>query len=334
MDYGCQNNASSITNIHLFKDGAPGSIDFRKKHRYHSATTRITGDSMLNYLSKPQRLLHDCFRLILCMVSIMHAASARTGSNMNPSLCPAFLDAKLQPNIQTLDISNIHHNPAWIIETFDKGQFNNEQQTYRNAKANLFNNDQGHLIIRALASQDTNGKRIITSARIRSAKGIYFTHGKISIRAKLPKQPASWPAFWALGASISEHGWPACGEIDILEHINTQPRVTGALHGPDFFGSNNKGHASPTLNVADWHTYSVLWTPNWIAWSVDDVPYGCVQKKHYPLPHTQWVFNQPFFLVLNLAMGGDYPNTPVPESFESASFEIASISYQPLAHEA
>ena len=165
--------------------------------------------------------------------------------------------------------------------------------------------------------------RQYTSARINTKGKREFLYGRFEARMRLPAEVGLWPAFWMLGGNIDQIGWPACGEIDIMEGKGRLPSWTsGALHrGPD--ASSNLITAAeyvlPTGNFhQDWHLFAVEWWPNQIRWYVDDVPFQVVERPSGVEP-AYWPFDrgQPFFLILNLAVGGwfDSPHLP-PETME------------------
>jgi beta-glucanase (GH16 family) len=141
------------------------------------------------------------------------------------------------------------------------------------------------------------------------------TYGRIEARMKLPEGQGIWPAFWMLGANITKVGWPKCGEIDIMEAPGHEPhKLHGTLHGPGY--SCNKGISKATTLrdqkslSAGYHVYAVDWSPGRIAWSLDGVVYHEVTPASLPAG-AAWVFDDaPFFLLLNLAVGGHWPGYP------------------------
>jgi beta-glucanase (GH16 family) len=134
---------------------------------------------------------------------------------------------------------------------------------------------------------------------------------------KLPRGKGMWPAFWMLGNDIKSKGWPACGEIDIMENIGDPSRVYGTLHGPGYSGSHGiQGHYDLPRNVgADsaFHVYAVNWSPGKIVFSMDGVVYATRTKQDLP-EGTSWVYDHPFFILLNLAVGGLWPGNPDPST--------------------
>ena len=196
------------------------------------------------------------------------------------------------------------------------GWGNREAQVYTNSPRNAFLDGDGHLVIRAI--RDAEGR--YTSARLqtgaprastKTADG-HWQYGRLEARVKLPYGKGVWPAFWALGENFEREGWPACGEIDIMENFgagrNNLSVNNGSAHGPGYSGGKSLTsayHFQADRNVTDgYHVYGVEWTPDSIAWYVDDETYFTVRPASLPA-NTKWVFNAPFFLLLNLAIGGE-----------------------------
>jgi beta-glucanase (GH16 family) len=158
--------------------------------------------------------------------------------------------------------------------------------------------------------------RDYTSARIKTQGLFAETYGRFEARIKLPRGQGMWPAFWMLGANIDRTGWPGCGEIDIMENVGKEPsRIHGSIHGPGPSGSGTDDMtAIYTLpgqkRFSDgFHVFAVEWEPKVIRFYVDDHLYETATPAG--LPHgTGWVFDHPFFLLLNLAVGGDWPGSP------------------------
>ena len=169
----------------------------------------------------------------------------------------------------------------------------------------------GNLAITALV-ENFEGQEY-TSGRIKT-KGLFErTHGRFEARIKLPIGQGIWPAFWMLGADIDEVGWPACGEIDIMEYLGQEPRaIHGTIHGPGHFGDSaiTRKHvlAQGGFNLG-FHVFAVEWSDNSIAWYVDGYNYHTATPDDLPRGAT-WVYKHPFFILLNLAVGGRWPGSP------------------------
>jgi beta-glucanase (GH16 family) len=196
--------------------------------------------------------------------------------------------------------------------TFDLGQTgwgNKELENYTSSTENAFHDGEGHLVIQAIA-QPGGG---YTSARLKTQGLAAFTHGRIEARMKLPFGQGIWPAFWMLGSDITTVGWPRCGEIDIMENIGKEPSIVhGTIHGPGYSGGNGIGAPYPLTGAAfaaDFHVFAVDWEPGSISFSVDNAPYKRITPADLP-PGAAWVYDHPFFLLLNLAVGGNWPGYP------------------------
>ena len=158
--------------------------------------------------------------------------------------------------------------------------------------------------------------RDYTSARLKSLNLFAQTYGRFEARIKIPHGQGMWPAFWMLGNDIERVDWPRCGEIDIMENIGKEPsKVHGSLHGPgpssprtDDITSTYTLPASERFSDA-FHVFAVEWEPKAIRFYVDDHLYQTATPEDLP-HHTGWVFDHPFFLLLNLAVGGDWPGSP------------------------
>ena len=194
------------------------------------------------------------------------------------------------------------------------GWGNNELQWYTNRPENAV--VQGGLLKITAIRESFSGKSF-TSARMISRDKYSFRYGKIEVRAKLPAGVGTWPAIWMLGNNINTAGWPACGEIDIMEHrgshLNT---ITAALHHPGRSGGNADGGSTNISNAStEFHKYGLEWNGGIIKFLVDDVVfYTFVNSLSLP-------FNQNFFIILNVAMGGNYGG-PVDAGFTSAAMEV------------
>jgi len=207
---------------------------------------------------------------------------------------------------------NVLDPNAWTYETGngDWGWGNNELQYYREGNNNTTLND-GKLIIEA--KKESFGSQEYTSARIITKDKIEFMHGRVDIRAKLPEGQGIWPALWMLGANINQAGWPACGEIDIMELVGHEP---GTVHSTIHYGSSNSDHQYTGKDKSlpggekfseKFHVFSLLWQNNSMTFLMDDeevVSYNASQiNGNYP-------FNQPFFFIFNIAVGGNWPGEP------------------------
>jgi beta-glucanase (GH16 family) len=190
------------------------------------------------------------------------------------------------------------------------GNLQLEYDTARPENASL--DGQGHLVITS-RKEAYQGSQY-TSARMKTKGILAQKYGRFEARMKLPRGQGLWPAFWLLGADVDTNTWPACGEIDIMEYRGQEPRrVTGTVHGPGYFGKNavtgNRDLPGPAGFDADFHVFAVEWSPDWIAWELDGAIWQVVVPAGLPAGGT-WVFDHPFFVLLNVAVGGYYVGVP------------------------
>jgi beta-glucanase (GH16 family) len=192
----------------------------------------------------------------------------------------------------------------WNIDNGNPG-VNNEKEYYQSPNATVSN---GNLVI--TAQKQTVGGQPYTSAKLETNGKFAVTYGRIEARIKLPMVTGTWPAFWMLGTNIGSVGWPQCGEIDIMEHVNTTNTILGTMHW------YNNGHvqygSSTTTTPGDYHIYAVEWDNNGIRWYVDNTLYqtGNISNNI----NNTGAFHLPFFIILNLAMGGDLPGQTIDDS--------------------
>ena len=204
----------------------------------------------------------------------------------------------------------------WVIETGGNGWGNHELEYYTNRVDNVQVQD-GNLVITARkeAYSDNDGvMRSYTSARLKTAHKFSQVYGRFEARIQIPRGQGIWPAFWMLGDDIDQKGWPGCGEIDIMENIGKEPGIVhGTIHGPGYSGGHGIGSpfSLPSgQNFADgFHTYAVEWGPDVIRFYVDDQLYATRTPADLPRD-AKWVYDHPFFIILNLAVGGDWPGNP------------------------
>ncbi|MBO4209441.1 glycoside hydrolase family 16 protein [Micromonospora echinofusca] len=195
------------------------------------------------------------------------------------------------------------------------GQWNREElQYYTDSPENVALDGQGNLVITAL--RDDSGSRVcrdgpcrFTSARLSTAGRFSQLYGTFEARIKLPVEAGLLPAFWMLGDDIRTAGWPDCGEIDVVEHPGEAvDTVHGGVHAPGHSGGATFSLPQGRSFADDFHTFTVRWTPEAINFFVDGVWYGRRTPEH--TGPAGWVFDQPFFLVLNLAVGGEWAGRP------------------------
>ena len=200
----------------------------------------------------------------------------------------------------------------------DNGWGNNESQYYTdrldNAKV-----ENGLLKITA-KKEDYQGSQY-TSARLLTAGKFDFTYGRIDVRAKLPSGGGVWPAIWMLGSSISSLGWPAAGEIDIMEYVGNNPgKISSAIHTTSSSGATiNYKAVSISNETTEFHLYSMVWTADSLTFMLDDVAYYTYNPATKN-PQT-WPFNDKQFIILNIAMGGTLGGA-IDTNFNTSTMEI------------
>jgi len=205
----------------------------------------------------------------------------------------------------------------WGYDIGNGGWGNNELEYYT-SRTNNARIVGGQLVIEA--DQESYGGSSYTSARLLTQGKWSWAYGRMEARIKIPRGQGIWPAFWMLGTNINSVGWPTCGEIDIMENIgktSDQGTAHGTIHGPQSGGDYNGGAGvggTYTLPggaalADDFHIYAVEWTTNQIQWFVDTNLYFTATPSRLPGGAT-WVFTQPQFLVLNVAVGGNWPGYP------------------------
>ena len=207
----------------------------------------------------------------------------------------------------------------WAADTGGNGFGNQEREFYTTRTDNVALDGEGHLVITARAEPSSSGYGCwygacrYTSARLKT-KGLFAqAYGRFEARIRIPRGQGLWPAFWMLGADIDLVGWPRSGEIDIMENIGREPAIAhGTLHGPGYSGANGIGRSQSLSSGAyadDFHIFAVAWQANEIRWYMDGQLYHRVAPSDLP-SGTAWVFDHPFFLLLNVAVGGGWPGDP------------------------
>jgi beta-glucanase (GH16 family) len=202
----------------------------------------------------------------------------------------------------------------WAYDIGAGGWGNGEAQYYTNSANNVAVQG-GNLKITA-KRENFNGANF-TSTRLKSENKFEFTYGKVEVRAKLPTGGGTWPAIWMLGQNYATNTWPACGEIDIMEHKgNEQNKIYGTLHYPGNSGGNGNGNSTTIADAStQFHVYKAIWSPSSVKLYVDNVLFHTVANSA-SLP-----FNADFFLIFNVAMGGTFGGSIAP-SFQQSSMEI------------
>lgn len=192
----------------------------------------------------------------------------------------------------------------WNFETGNL-HVNNELEYYQAANASVSN---GNLVI--TARQESVGGQPYTSARLNTQNKFSVKYGRIEARIKMPQGAGLWPAFWMLGNSVNTLGWPKCGEIDIMEHVNADSIIYGTMHWATESGSHTQYGLTTPGSPAQYHVYAVEWDSSSIKWYIDDKLYvtGNISNN---VNNTEEFNSGNFFILLNMAVGGDLPRQQV-----------------------
>lgn len=215
---------------------------------------------------------------------------------------------------EEFDVDGAPKTALWSynLGTGNNGWGNNELQYYTDASQNI-KVEGGMLKITAIKESYMGSG--YTSARILTKGKFEQKYGRMEARIKMPWGKGLWPAFWMLGANSDTVIWPQCGEIDIMEYLGSKPTsMFGTVHGPGYSGGNAISKNYTLINDRfdnDFHVFGIEWGENYINYYVDDVLYNQITPKDVP---GEWVFNQPFYIILNMAVGGNFPGSPNSET--------------------
>jgi beta-glucanase (GH16 family) len=254
------------------------------------------------HLVSAQLLRSSCLAASLCAsVTITHAVNAWT---------LVWADEFQQADGSAPDSSK------WVFDLGGNGWGNNELQTYTDRRVNS-RIEGGRLVLEAHKETftSTDGiQRSYTSARLKTSGKAAWQFGRMEARIKLPKGQGIWPAFWMLGTDFPTVTWPACGEIDVMENVGREPStVYGTVHGPGYSGNGGIGDSLTLTNGAavsdNFHLFAIEWEAARIRWFMDNQLYFTVTPASLP-GSSQWVFNHDYFLLLNVAVGGNWPGSP------------------------
>ena len=212
------------------------------------------------------------------------------------------------------NIDGAPNSTKWGYDLGAGGWGNNESQYYTNRPTNVIVQG-GYLKIKTIKENYLGST--YTSARLKTAGKYSFKYGKIEFRAKLPAGAGTWPALWMLGDNIGTVSWPACGEIDVMEHVGNQlNKIHGTLHYPGRSGGNADTSSTTISNATtEFHIYTVDWRANSIRFYVDNQLFKTFTNSA-SIP-----FNQNFFIIMNCAMGGNFGGAIDP-NFVSSTFEV------------
>jgi beta-glucanase (GH16 family) len=212
------------------------------------------------------------------------------------------------------DVNGAPNSTIWgfDIGTGENGWGNNELQYYTDRKENVTVQN-GYLLI--TARKESYEGSLYTSARLITKGKFEQAYGRFETRMRLPWGQGMWPAFWMLGADIDDNPWPGAGEIDIMEYRGQEPStVLGSVHGPGY----SAGEAITKRYTLEndrfdtgFHVFGIEWAPDYVNFYVDNVLYNQITPADVP---GEWVFNKPFYILINLAVGGTFVGSPNSET--------------------
>ena len=249
------------------------------------------------------------FQLLALMGAAVVFGVLSTGCNPDETQVVANFDTTITLQ-EEFDVAGAPNDSIWGYDegTGSDGWGNNELQYYTKRADNVVVED-GMLKITAIKEAYEGSD--YTSARILTKGKFAQQYGRFEARIKVPSGKGFWPAFWMLGANHETVGWPQCGEIDIMENRGSEPTIIGgSLHGPGYSGGNPVTKEYQLMSDrfdTGFHVFGVEWTEDYVNYYVDDVLYNQITRDDIS---GEWVFDQPFFIVLNLAVGGNYDGTP------------------------
>ena len=225
-------------------------------------------------------------------------------------VCQSTIDSTTTPPApiwaDEFDGTGAPDSTKWSYDLGGWGWGNNELQHYTDSTHNV-RQENGYLIIEA--HREPYGERAYTSARLVTRDRATWNRGRIEVRAQLPSGRGTWPAIWMLGEDIQEVGWPRCGEIDIMEHVGYNPDSVFATVHTDAFNHVEGTQVGNQLYVPDletaFHTYAVDWRAERMDFSIDSTVYFTFQKPENATV-AEWPFDTPHYLLLNLAVGGNW----------------------------
>lgn len=253
--------------------------------------------------------------LALLLAATALAGCASTGSaDVTPTPAPADYALSWSDEFDGPD-GSAPDATKWTAEVNANGGGNNELQYYTARPTNVHVQG-GQLVITGRRERYTgpDGTREYTSARLTTTPSFQQVYGRFEASLKLPRGQGVWPAFWLLGQNVGQVGWPACGEIDIMENVGFEPATVHAtIHGPGYSGAHgiSSGYSLPSSAFADaFHQFAAEWEPGQIRFYVDGNLYATRTPADLPAGRAWVLDGHPFTVILNLALGGNWPGSP------------------------
>lgn len=286
------------------------------------ATIYFTTDGTTPTSSSPQYLAPVLLASNVTVNAIAHAGGYSDSKVASQAFSANIASGTLVWSDEFSNSSGTNAQPdpsVWTYDTGNSGFGNNELETYCSwnsgaspcdpASPNAYVGNDGYLHI--VARHPSNG--VYTSARMKTQGLFSMQYGRIEARIQLPEGQGLWPAFWMLGNNIATVNWPACGEHDIMEHINAPVPdwVAGSIHGTGLNGSQQFPNAGQTFSAGTWHTYGMIWSKGTVSYYVDS-PSNIYATFNASNSAGTWPFDADggAFLLLNLAVGGNWPGAP------------------------
>jgi beta-glucanase (GH16 family) len=259
----------------------------------------VQQDTILTYYFPKQGTYPVTLTLFLANGSTVMSSQNVTIASDDPNYVPNKLIWSDEFDSTGLNMNN------WSYETGDSGWGNNEWENYTTQNATISNG-----ILSIVAKLVGPGQHVgdYTSTRINTSGKKEFLYGRVEVRAKLPTGKGTWPAFWMLGSDIATNPWPACGELDIMENVGYDPTwIQGSIHTPSSYGNTvNFGRVQVPDCSTTYHIYGMTWTPSKIEYFIDDPTKPYYTYSPAAKNASNWPFDKPCFIILNLAIGGNW----------------------------
>jgi beta-glucanase (GH16 family) len=294
-------NGRKVLDYELGSDRVKAGLAESKFKKFPDFGTKIQGHIMLTYHSD------ECWFRNLKIRGLPAEVPPTSAASREPAWKLVWNDEFDGPDNSPVDAGK------WGLETGGSGWGNNELQYYTNRRNNA-RIEGGMLAL--VVDKEPFQNRNYTSARLKTQGRFEQMYGKFEARIKLPQGQGIWPAFWMLGNDFGTTArWPDCGEIDIMENIGKEPAIVhGTIHGPGYSGGQGPSAAFALPGgrkfADDFHVFAIEWDPDVIRWYVDGTLYGTQTRASAGAAGKKWVFDHPFFLILNVAVGGNWPGSP------------------------
>jgi len=292
-------------------DYASDELHLAREFLYQLTKRMKTSAVSLSTFKRTPVRVNRGWLLLFCLILPLNGSSSNSTRAADPSTWRLVWSDEFNGSD-----GSVFDTGKWTAQVGGGGWGNNELEYYTARPDNAYQSG-GSLVIKAIKEKFTGSdqrSRDYTSARLVTKNKFSATYGRFEARIKLPYGQGIWPAFWLLGSDIDAVHWPTCGEIDIMENIGKEPSIIhGTMHGPGYSGGGGLSSAyslAKNRRFADsFHVFAVEWEPNVVRFYCDGTLYKTRTPADLPAGKT-WVFNKPFFILLNLAVGGNWPGNP------------------------